>query len=51
MFNPGGPPFRPVARVTNVTHPSLSAEEITSLDASLLWHPYGAFPSSTTPWS
>lgn len=49
MFNPGGPPFRPVARVTNVTHPSLSAEEITSLDASLLWHPYGAFPSSTTP--
>lgn len=49
MFNPGGPPFRPVARVTNVTHPSLTAEEITSLDASLLWHPYGAFPSSTTP--
>ncbi|MCQ4119086.1 adenosylmethionine--8-amino-7-oxononanoate transaminase [Rhodococcus tibetensis] len=32
-----------------MTLPSLSAEDITSLDASLLWHPYGAFPSSTTP--
>jgi adenosylmethionine-8-amino-7-oxononanoate aminotransferase len=32
-----------------VTRSSLTAEEITSLDASLLWHPYGAFPSSTTP--
>jgi adenosylmethionine-8-amino-7-oxononanoate aminotransferase len=32
-----------------VTSPSLSADDITSLDASLLWHPYGAFPASTTP--
>ncbi|WP_160096725.1 adenosylmethionine--8-amino-7-oxononanoate transaminase [Rhodococcus sp. T7] len=32
-----------------MTSPSLSADDITSLDASLLWHPYGAFPASTTP--
>ena len=49
MFNPGGPGFLRVARVETVTSPSLSADDITSLDASLLWHPYGAFPASTTP--
>lgn len=38
-----------MARVETVTSPSLSADDITSLDASLLWHPYGAFPASTTP--
>jgi len=38
-----------MARVETVTFPSLSADDITSLDASLLWHPYGAFPASTTP--
>ncbi|QSE94527.1 adenosylmethionine--8-amino-7-oxononanoate transaminase [Rhodococcus pseudokoreensis] len=32
-----------------MTSPSLSADDITSLDASLLWHPYGAFPATTTP--
>ena len=32
-----------------MTSPSLSVDDITSLDASLLWHPYGAFPASTTP--
>ncbi|TQC50408.1 adenosylmethionine--8-amino-7-oxononanoate transaminase [Rhodococcus sp. WS4] len=32
-----------------MTSPSLSADDITSLDTSLLWHPYGAFPASTTP--
>ncbi|MFD6057609.1 MULTISPECIES: adenosylmethionine--8-amino-7-oxononanoate transaminase [Rhodococcus] len=32
-----------------MTTPSLSVDDITSLDASLLWHPYGAFPASTTP--
>lgn len=49
MFNPGGPGFLRVARVETVTSPSLSVDDITSLDASLLWHPYGAFPASTTP--
>ncbi|GAF49274.1 adenosylmethionine-8-amino-7-oxononanoate aminotransferase [Rhodococcus wratislaviensis NBRC 100605] len=38
-----------MARVETVTTPSLSVDDITSLDASLLWHPYGAFPASTTP--
>lgn len=38
-----------MARVETVTSPSLSADDITSLDASLLWHPYGAFPATTTP--
>ncbi|MFC9833516.1 adenosylmethionine--8-amino-7-oxononanoate transaminase [Rhodococcus sp. NPDC127530] len=32
-----------------MTSPSLSVDDITSLDAALLWHPYGAFPASTTP--
>ncbi|MEV0948790.1 adenosylmethionine--8-amino-7-oxononanoate transaminase [Rhodococcus sp. NPDC049939] len=32
-----------------MTNPSLSVDDISALDASLLWHPYGAFPSSTVP--
>ncbi|MFZ2177255.1 MAG: adenosylmethionine--8-amino-7-oxononanoate transaminase [Rhodococcus sp. (in: high G+C Gram-positive bacteria)] len=32
-----------------MTFPGLSVDDITSLDASLLWHPYGAFPASTSP--
>ncbi|WP_070378786.1 adenosylmethionine--8-amino-7-oxononanoate transaminase [Rhodococcus sp. WMMA185] len=32
-----------------MTYPSLSVDDISTLDASLLWHPYGAFPASTAP--
>ncbi|WP_072688555.1 adenosylmethionine--8-amino-7-oxononanoate transaminase [Rhodococcus marinonascens] len=32
-----------------MTSTSLSVDDVSALDASLLWHPYGAFPSSTIP--